>query len=217
MKRTAVVALVVLLAITAAGASIAAKFAPAQGPVLLPSNSVTICHATGNDPYTRESPNVNGVLNGHAKNHPRDIIPPFDYDGGLFPGQNWDAEGQAIWTYGCYLSPVLTPILECVEAGQGDSQVAHFGYANSAGKDVTIEVGPANMFAPGDENRGQPITFKPGTNSDVFTVPFFRLAPMAAGRQVRHGLGGLAALRRLDPDRQGARPGRTTLAASTSC
>ena len=67
MKRVAVVALFVLLAVTAAGVSIAAKLAPAQEPVLLPTNSVTICHATGDDPYTRESPNVSGVLNGHAK------------------------------------------------------------------------------------------------------------------------------------------------------
>jgi|GEM_PF-2019749 len=71
-------------------------------------DSVTICHATGSstNPYVRISPNANGVVNGH-ENHQdgADIIPPFDYnDHGTikhFPGQNWDANGQAIFNNGC--------------------------------------------------------------------------------------------------------------------
>lgn len=71
---------------------------------------VTICHATGSEkhPYVRISPSETGVLRGHAGLHHqdgRDIIPPF----GSFPGQNWDATGQAIYENGC-VPPAPVPI-----------------------------------------------------------------------------------------------------------
>ena len=65
----------------------------------------------------------------------------------------------------------VTPFLECVEA-TNPGFVAHFGYRSGERAPVTLEVGAANMFAPGDENRGQPITFDPGTHNDVVPVPF---------------------------------------------
>jgi hypothetical protein len=74
-------------------------------------NKVTICHATGSqtNPYVKISPDANGVISGHVNHQDtRDIIPPFDYnDHGTtksFPGQNWDANGQAIFNNGCVVA-----------------------------------------------------------------------------------------------------------------
>lgn len=97
------------------GIGAGAALAIAPGAALAQGNSnagnkVTICHATGStsNPYVMISPNANGVINGHAgSGHQagRDIIPPFDYnDHGSskhFPGQNWNASGQAIFNNGC--------------------------------------------------------------------------------------------------------------------
>jgi hypothetical protein len=73
-----------------------------------PGNKVTICHATGSqsNPYVQNSPNANGVISGHVDHqHTEDIIPPFTYnDKGSdknFPGQNWNASGQATLNNGC--------------------------------------------------------------------------------------------------------------------
>lgn len=72
---------------------------------------VTICHATGSttNPYVVITPDANGVVNGHYDHQDsRDIIPQFTYnDHGTtktFPGQNWDANGQAIYNNGCVLA-----------------------------------------------------------------------------------------------------------------
>jgi LPXTG-motif cell wall-anchored protein len=82
----------------------------------------TICHATNSNtnPYVVITPNKNGDLDGHAKQHTGpiwnptlkdqhiswgDIIPPFDYnDHGTpahFNGLNWTATGQAWFANGC--------------------------------------------------------------------------------------------------------------------
>lgn len=65
-----------------------------------------ICHATGSEnvPYIVFSPNRTADAGGHAGSEHQDgadIIPPFDFDGGHFDGQNWDAEGQVIFNNGC--------------------------------------------------------------------------------------------------------------------
>lgn len=78
---------------------------------------IPICHARnfgqGGDPYNRPNPSVDGILNGHADQHTGpvffegiqeqwgDIIPPFEHEGGSFPGLNWDADGQAIYFNNC--------------------------------------------------------------------------------------------------------------------
>jgi hypothetical protein len=80
-------------------------------------DKVTICHRTNanSNPYVQVTPDVAGVLDGHAGHtgsvwdptlkaqHVKwgDIIPPFDYDGGSFPGQNWTPEGKAIYKNDC--------------------------------------------------------------------------------------------------------------------
>ena len=95
----------------------------AAGPVAVasaqsnnPGNKVTICHATGSqtNPYVRISPNANGVIHGHVGHQDgRDIIPPFSYEQrGVtqnFPGQNWDAAGQAIFNNDCKPDAGVTP------------------------------------------------------------------------------------------------------------
>lgn len=105
MKR-AVIALAAAAALAASGvtASLALGGRPNNS-----GNKVTICHATGSakNPYVEITPDASGVISGHyAHQDHRDIIPPFDYydsHGALhhFAGQNWTAEGQAIFENGC--------------------------------------------------------------------------------------------------------------------
>ena len=72
-----------------------------------PGLNISICHATGNPGHwVTLAANANGTVSGHAGHQDgRDIIQPFSYmhDGvtSSFPGQNWDAEGQAIFANGC--------------------------------------------------------------------------------------------------------------------
>jgi hypothetical protein len=106
-----------IMSIAAGAATVLIVAAPAA--VLAASNSnahdkVTICHATGSqsNPFVVITPNANGVVNGHvAHQDERDIIPPFDYnDHGTtvhFPGQNWDASGQAIFNNGCKVASTV--------------------------------------------------------------------------------------------------------------
>jgi hypothetical protein len=91
-------------------------------------HKVTICHRTGSNanPYnviTIDFSAANGGFGKGGNDHSHhdgpvwnptlkadhikwgDIIPPFTYDGGSFPGLNW-AEGQAISENGC--APVTT-------------------------------------------------------------------------------------------------------------
>lgn len=70
---------------------------------------ITICHATGSstNPYVVITISLNG-LNGHVGHqHDEDIIPP--NDGTILPGgQNWTAEGQAIFNNDCVpVEPVI--------------------------------------------------------------------------------------------------------------
>jgi hypothetical protein len=73
---------------------------------------VTICHATGSqsNPFVQISPSKAGVVNGHYDHQDgRDIIPPFDYQGQHYAGQNWDSNGQAIYGNGCKSPPPPPP------------------------------------------------------------------------------------------------------------
>jgi len=90
---------------------------PTPTPSPSVSANVRICHATGQEGnYQDISPSAEGVINGHVgASHQGggDIIPPFYYGEPIqyFPGQNWDAEGQAIWNNNCEIpkSPTPTP------------------------------------------------------------------------------------------------------------
>src|SRR5690242_17787407 len=79
-----------------------------------PKPKIEICHATNSNsnPYNSANADQSADVGGHdGHNGPvwfdgidvswGDIIPPFDYDGGSYPGKNWTVEGQAIWNNGC--------------------------------------------------------------------------------------------------------------------
>ncbi|MEZ4210428.1 MAG: SdrD B-like domain-containing protein [Patescibacteria group bacterium] len=79
-----------------------------------PPAKVTICHATSSNvnPYNVQQPNATADVGGHDGHEGPiwfdgiqedwgDIIPPFDYDGGSYPGKNWTEEGQAIYNLEC--------------------------------------------------------------------------------------------------------------------
>jgi PKD repeat protein len=56
---------------------------------------------------------------------------------------------------------------------QGDGTITvTFGYTSRHSTVVTLPVGEKNRFSPGDENRGQPVTFLPGIHRNIFTVTF---------------------------------------------
>ncbi len=80
----------------------------------LVEKKVMICHATSSNtnPYVSNEPAKSADVAGHdGHNGPvwsagidgdwGDIIPPFNYVGGSYPGKNWTAEGQAIWNNQC--------------------------------------------------------------------------------------------------------------------
>jgi uncharacterized repeat protein (TIGR01451 family) len=166
---------VVLLSTGAAGLALASERSVTQAPLPGSGESVPICHATGAGGYVRQEPDADSILDpntGHD-GHEEDIIPPFEHDGESYPGKNWDLEGQAIWYFGCASEdvPEVTPTLECVESRQ-DGLYGHFGYRSTESAAVEIEIGLVNEFDPAPENRGQPITFEPGTHADILTVPF---------------------------------------------
>ena len=67
---------------------------------------VTLCHATppdtGANGYQQLVVDDDSIfVTGHASEHAADIIPPFESGELSFPGQNWDALGQAIWANAC--------------------------------------------------------------------------------------------------------------------
>ena len=144
---------------------------------------VTICHsAGGSGNYVLQTPAIenNGDLSGGHLNHENDIIPSYLYvdssgNPQTFPGRNWSAENQAIWQNNC--KPVappspdpITPIFECVEPS-GSGFIAHFGYANPNGTDVT-PLESENYFSPDPRGRNQPTTFQPGLHADAVKAPF---------------------------------------------
>lgn len=76
-----------------------------------------ICHAddSQSNPYVTNHPSKTADAGGHdghdgtvwysgiADHAWGDIIPPFSYSSGSFPGQNWTIEGQAIYNNGCHI------------------------------------------------------------------------------------------------------------------
>ena len=120
MKTTSLIACTAAIAVfgTAAGIATAGS---SMGERDHHDDNVTICHATGASTFQRLTLSPNTVLKSHAKVHPDDIIPPFDYDGHddastsdhhghMFAGQNWDATGQITWRNGCVVPPAPVPI-----------------------------------------------------------------------------------------------------------
>ena len=104
-------------------------------------HKVEICHFP--PAPLRQDVSVSSIFgdNGHD-GHKDDVIPPFTYDDGTYPGKNWNLQGQTLWYYGCEPAriPDVTPTLECVE-DRSDGLYAHFGYRNAESRDVTIDIG----------------------------------------------------------------------------
>ncbi len=155
---------------------------PIVDPEDEPADRVTICHRVGGPGYVRITLAPQGAYNGHAKNHDLDIIPPFSFTQGRrtisFPGQNWDAQGQAIFRNGCVAPPSPQPIrpqVKCI-APQGDgSFTAYFAYASDDTLPRDIPVGAANLVQvdalSGSAVVGaQPTTLLPGQVDVALTV-----------------------------------------------
>jgi hypothetical protein len=66
----------------------------------------------------------------------------------------------------------LIPLLECVDDNGDGTYTAHFGYLNQSGATITLEIGPKNMFVPGQLDFGQPTVFLPGEHLNAFSVVF---------------------------------------------
>jgi hypothetical protein len=125
-------------------------------------NKITICHATGSqtNPFVRITPNANGVVNGHIGHQDaRDIIPPFSYnDHGTtkqFAGQNWDANGQAIFNNGCKVTEGGGPTADC----DGDFDNSPASECPTAGPtadcDGDFDNSPASECPTGGQGGGQ--------------------------------------------------------------
>jgi len=97
---------------------------------------VTICHSSSShsNPYTSIQPNKNGTVDGHiSDNGPvwypgitvkwGDIIPPFAYIGGTFPGLNWTTEGQNIYNNDCNLPKGTLIVKKVLTNDNGSTKV----------------------------------------------------------------------------------------------
>ncbi len=155
---------------------------PVLNPASQPADSVAICHRVGGPQYVRIVVAAQGAYNGHAKNHGLDIIPPFSFTQGRrtisFPGQNWDAAGQAIFRNGCVPPPSPQPIrpeVTCIAPQADGSFTAYFAYASDDTLARNIGVGAANLVQVDALSStavivSQPSTFLPGQVDVAVTV-----------------------------------------------
>jgi hypothetical protein len=81
------------------------------------------------------------------------------------------AAGTLAFMAGTAWAKKETPILECVFHDTGTGQYnSLWGYNNGSGSSENIAIGENNNFSPSPENRGQPTTFLPKLNDNVFVV-----------------------------------------------
>jgi uncharacterized repeat protein (TIGR01451 family) len=188
-----------LLAATAAAALITVPVSPAlaeQGGKGNSNGKQTICHATDSNtnPYVVITPNKNGDVDGHAGHtgpvwNPSlkaqhvtwgDIIPPFDYnDHGTaahFPGQNWDANGQAWFANDCRVP--ITATVDKTNDADGDGTFSDDETASSVGASVPFKVVitntsvvPAVVGSLTDVAEGNPVTLSCDPDVVGSTVP----------------------------------------------
>ena len=90
--------------------TVTATATPTIGATVSPVGALNICHANGDGTYTTLAVDANATFGGHLADA-ADIIPPV----GAFAGQNWTADGQAIFTNGCVV-PVLPAVIAPAEA-----------------------------------------------------------------------------------------------------
>lgn len=69
-----------------------------------PDMVITVCRETAGSGSLYSPLNVHvaqdGSVEGEAE-HKQDVIPPYSYAGVAEPGQNWTAQGSALWYRGC--------------------------------------------------------------------------------------------------------------------
>ena len=150
--------------------TLAASVASSPAARAAKSDKVTLCHKVGGPQFVQITLSQSGALNGHAKKHPDDIIPPFPG----FSGQNWDPAGRATWNNGCVAPPSeqhIRVFATCIDAGPGGTYAARFGYESENVVERTIAVGTDNEVQPGGPGRGQPTVFQPGHVAEAFVVP----------------------------------------------
>lgn len=114
-RLRAAFAALLLMTSTLFGSS-APAFADAP-PADQPSNSISFCHAnpadTAANGWNSLTLSPNAIIHSGHTEHDADIIQPFSYTDKrghvtMFPGLNWDAEGQAIYRNGCITPTVIT-------------------------------------------------------------------------------------------------------------
>lgn len=127
----------------------------AQCSLDLVDPDIDICHSTGSNgnPYITNSPSKSGDVSGHNDHNGPvwfpgiavewgDIIPPFDYIGGSYPGKNWDATGQAIWNNQCNM-PDGTLIVKKVVVGSTDP-ATNFSFSVNGDDAISFEADAQN-------------------------------------------------------------------------
>ena len=124
------------------------------------NSTVDICHSTSadNNPYIVNHPSKSGDVSGHADDdgpvwYPGitvqwgDIIPPFAYIGGTFPGLNWTADGQAIYNNGCNLPNSTLKIVKIVNnAGGGIKSATDFKFSLNGAAYTNFGIGGSNTY-----------------------------------------------------------------------
>jgi hypothetical protein len=177
--------------------------APGGPPVTQPptheNRKITICHATGSatNPFVVITVDLN-ALNGHAgasHQNGEDIIPP--NSGDIVPGgQNWTAEGQAIFNNNCVRAaapPVVPPTQPPVVPGVVPPAPSP-GAGAAAGPRPAPAAGAAAAPAP-VVNRGFDVQTAVTADPDNSVAPWagalaamiLAAAAMAAQRKMAHG------------------------------
>lgn len=74
----------------------------------------------------------------------------------------------------------LTPVLNCYWDNSDGTITAALGVRSTNAGQVTVAIGNDNRFAPGAADRGQPTTFQPGQQNNLFVITV-SYAEVAAG------------------------------------
>jgi PKD repeat protein len=63
----------------------------------------------------------------------------------------------------------LKPVLNCVRENGDGTYTAFFGYVNDGIENIYLPIGSKNGLSPSPQDRGQPVTFLPGTHQFAFS------------------------------------------------
>jgi hypothetical protein len=169
LGNAAIASVVVGAALVAPAAAFATQPAP--------DHKVTICHRTNSDtnPYVVIDVDIasSGHLHGgHDTQHDGaiwgpglkdqhiewgDIIPPYTYPEFSYPGQNWTADGQAIWANGCTLpAPGEEPTPDGEEPSDPAEEPTPGGEVEGATGAPDVTPPATDTVVAGDERSGDP-------------------------------------------------------------